>query len=71
MRRWTSAGSDNGALPIRDLHLGELEKSLVGEGESKAGTSRSRSAIELLCGSLVRRLHLIAVVCMFGENSQD
>lgn len=29
MRKSTSAGSDNGAPPIRDLHLDVLEKGLV------------------------------------------
>ena len=68
IRRLTSAGSDNGALPMRDLHFRELEKSLVEVASGKEGIKHSRFAIELLCNTMAKRWHLNTVECMFWEE---
>lgn len=56
--RSTPCGSDNGALPIRDLHLEVLENGLDVEGEDRAGTRKSGSSNEIFLEPARRPLDL-------------
>lgn len=54
----TPWGSDKGALPIRDLHLGVLENSLDVDADDRAGTRKSGSSIETFLEHARRQLDL-------------
>jgi len=64
IRRLTSAGSDNGASPIRDLHREVKERGLVEILEDRGGTKKSGSSIEAPRGTAPRQLDLIIMLCI-------
>jgi hypothetical protein len=62
IRRLTSAGSDNDAPPIRDLHCEVEEKGLIGVLEIVAGAKDSGNRIEAPRGHALRQFDLIIMV---------
>ena len=65
-RTWssTSAGSDSGAPPIRDLHFDVLEKGFEVRAEDNAGTRKSGSSNEAPRVAESIRLDLIIMITM-------
>jgi len=58
IRRSTSAGTETGASPIRDLHFEVLEKGLQGRAEEKAGMRKSGSKVVTPRGATRRQFGL-------------
>lgn len=64
MRKLTSAGSDNGAPPIRDLHCEVLEKGLAEALRDSAGTRKSGSGDKAPQQGIRDRPCLMIMVCV-------
>lgn len=66
IRRVISAGSDNAAPPIRDLHGEVEEKGLIGVLKNRAGIRKAGRNAEAPGGATYRRLDLIIMMGKSG-----
>ena len=62
-------GSDNGSLPIRDLHFDVREKGLDMRGEEKAGRRKSGRTTAALRWAASNWLSLIIIVYGFLDHA--